>query len=115
MVLFPNDSASVWVGVGFSAFILTGLFIVTITFTWKIDIFCSQDYFIYRSMAGRTHRLEYKDIIQYEDKGDVYVLETKNKKFYVDAKAINVGFLISKLNTSRVKKIFKPKAKQRNR
>jgi magnesium-transporting ATPase (P-type) len=74
-------------------FLLMGIFIVTITFTWKIDIFCSRDYFIYRSMAGRTHRLEYKDIIQYVDKGDVYVLETKNKKFYVDVKATNVGFL----------------------
>lgn len=47
---FPNDTVTVWVFAVFGVFMLIGNYLILVTLIFKIDIYKSKDYFLYRSI-----------------------------------------------------------------
>lgn len=104
MVLFPNDTASLWVYVVFIFFILLGVFIVLGAQFWKIDVFTKEDYFLYRNWNCRTYKILYSDCISYKfGKSNTLILHTKKKKIYIDLFTTNLETILSMLTEHKVK------------
>ena len=103
MVLFPNDTAATWVFILFSFFITIGVFIIMAALIWKIDVFKSKDYFLYRTIFFRNYTIYYSDCICYEFKGKGICLKTSFKTFQIDGNATNFEFILAMLVKNKVK------------
>lgn len=103
IVCFPNDTVSTWVMLGFLGFMLLGFIIVVVNLLWKIHIFRSEEYFIYRTAFGRTYKIQYEDCEYYTNGTNILYLKTHKKGFFVDNKASNFEFLLAMLTKHKVK------------
>lgn len=101
MYCFPSivtGGRDIWINLAFGVFILIGLFIIIITFTWRIDIFRSEDYFIIRTFLGKSYTIKYSDIISYKITKDMnIIIKTSSRKFTIDHSASNIEFFKSML------------------
>lgn len=105
MIYYPNDTATTWVWILFSFFVLFGVIIIAETQIWRVQIFRRENYFLYRTMFCRNHRIQYKDCVSYKFGTNTLILETEKKTFYVDNKATNIEFLLAALTQHKVKEI----------
>ena len=106
MIIFPNDTAEIWVGVLFSIFIILGVYMIFATYHWKIHIYRNDEYFIYVSSFGKKYKIYYFDIIDYKN-GDNYIkIKTVRKSFYVDNKSTNIEFLLAMIKKNNVKELI---------
>ena len=94
----------IWTYVIFCIFILMGLVLVVEPFIWKIHIFQHEDYFLYTTGFGRTYKVQYADIVYYKDGENTLTLRIKHKRFFVDNKATNYGYLHTMILQKGVKK-----------
>lgn len=109
MVIFPNDSAEIWVGLLFGIFILLGMYLMWASYIWKIHIYRSDNYFIYVSSFGKKYQIKYSDIIEYKN-GENYIrIKTDRKTFFIDNKATNVEYLLEMLQKNKIKKVIEKK------
>lgn len=102
MVLFQHDPLFelVWI-----ALFLFGAIIVELSMVWQIHVFRHEDYFIYRTIFGRNHRVRYEECVSYKFGTNNLILEIYNKKIYIDSKATNFEFLLAMLTQYKVKEI----------
>jgi len=107
MISFPNGTGALWVGILFGLAILFGLFLVISSITWRIEIFRSKDYFIYRTCFCRTYKIHYNECKYYKLTENELVLKTDKKKFRIDTHAINFEFLHAMLTQNKVKEKVK--------
>ena len=108
MTLFPNDTASLWVYILFSAFILLGIYLMAIGIIWKVEIFKQEDYFIYRSIFFRTYKIRYADCISYKCTNNTVELITKNRTLHIDTIATNFEFFMAMLKKNKIKELKDP-------
>lgn len=105
MVWFPNNTATEWVWMTFVLFIILGITLIIIRQIWKIDVFKSENYFLYRSVFFRKYRILYCDCISYELKTHSLVLKTRGRVFHIDGSATDIEFLLAMLTRHKVKSI----------
>ena len=105
MTLFPNDTAAAWVWIVFLLFVFMGVFIVFKTQFWKIVIFRSENYFFYRGIFFRTHKILFNDCINYKFGANTLILKTKERVIRVDIHAANFEFLTAMLVQHQVTEI----------
>ena len=105
MILFPNDTAAIWVFILFILFILLGACIIWGAQIWKVDVFTEEDYFLYRTLPYTTYKILYSDCVNYKWRNNTLILRTKRKKFYIDTYATNFKFLLSMLTKHKVAEI----------
>jgi len=103
MLLFPNDTAEVWVGLIFWVFILLGLFLVLLSKVWKIHLYRGEDRFTYISTYGVRHTIAYADIVYCKIGQNVITLKIKKKRFFIDPHATNLSFFLEELRERQVK------------
>jgi len=109
MMLFPNDTAAIWVGIEFWIFILLGLYMFVTSFIWKINIFKEKDYFLYTNSFGIKYEIHYSDILFYKDGYNTLRIKTNKKMFFIDNKATNFEFLLAMLKKHKVKEVLQKK------
>lgn len=97
MYLFPNETTKPWVFAAFGVFLLMGNVLILDAVIFKIDIYRSKDYFLYRNIFFRTYKIYYRDCLNCERIDKDYVLETIGKKLRLDCDCVNIDFLISML------------------
>lgn len=99
-----DNKINIWFYLLFSCLSLFGLLIMLATKIWKIDVYKKEDYFIYRSFLGSRYTIYYSDCISYIDGNNVFILKTRQKKFYIDSYSENLEFLVYQLNIHHIKK-----------
>ena len=104
---FPNDTVTVWVFAGFGVFVLMGNYLILVTLIFKIDIYKSKDYFLYRNILFRTYKIRYCDCVSYERKYNDFVVKTTGKTLRLDCDSTNIDYLISMLKQYEVKELAK--------
>ena len=81
----------------------SGKTIIMAALIWKIDVFKSKDYFLYRTIFFRNYTIYYSDCICYEFKGNGICLKTSFKTFQIDGNATNFEFILAMLVKNKVK------------
>lgn len=109
MYHFPNDTTTVWAFAVFGVFALMGNYLILAVLIFKIDIYKSKDYFLYRNILFRTYKIRYCDCVRYERKYNDFVLKTTGKTLRLDCDCTNIDFLISMLKQHEVKELEKRK------
>lgn len=105
MILFPNETAAIWVWVGFSLFVFVGIIIVAKTLIWKIDVFRSENYFLCRTLFCKTYKILYHNCVSYSLRENTLVLNTRERKFRIDTHAMNLEFLLLMLTQYEIPQI----------
>jgi len=109
MISFPNDTAVLWVVIGFWIFILLGLYIFVSSLIWKINIFKERDYFLYTNSFGIKYEIHYSNILFYKDGYNTLRIKTNKRMFFIDNKATNFEFLLAMLKKHQVKEVLQKK------
>ena len=95
---YPNDTVTIWVLLAFGVFDLLGIFLITSTLLWRIDVFREKPFFRYRTVFGKTYYIPYDDCIQCVSKTSGHILKTRTKRIFLDAHAENMPFLLALLS-----------------
>jgi len=66
MIIFPNDTANIWVGVIFIAFTVMGLILLNSCLKWRIFVY--ENHIVYITMFGHAYKYEYSEITSMIDK-----------------------------------------------
>ncbi len=98
-----NGTATLWVWIIFGVFILLGVTIIWVTLIWKIHIFRNKNYFIYRTVFGKTMKVQYNECKEYTLKENTLVLKTNKKRLYIDMFAKNSDIFLLMLRHNNVK------------
>ena len=99
-----NDTFKPWIAVEFAVFILLGLYIIWGVCIWRIDLYRSMDYFVFRSSFLICHKVYFSDCEFYFDGNNILKLKTNNRTFRFDRQAANIEMLIYQLNIHKVRK-----------
>ncbi|MDF2613803.1 MAG: hypothetical protein K0S71_1589 [Clostridia bacterium] len=99
MSIFPNDTAEIWVGVGFIAFMALGLSLIVAQVRGQLCIF--SDFFIYKTVFGREYRYKFGEVKSVKLTQNTLTIKTHNKVFFVDAHALGVEVLLQKLDENQ--------------
>lgn len=105
MFFFPNGTEAWWVWVIFIIFILGGFYIIFESLFFKIDIFKSKDYFIYKYPFAKPKKIYYCDCISYKCTANAFMIKTIRNKISVDIHSVNIEFLMAMLSKKNVKEI----------
>lgn len=105
MYYYPNNTTSAWVWIIFILFDFIGFFIMLLSQIWKIEVFADRDYFMYRDLFCKTHRIQYTQCISYKITTNNIVLKTSKRKFYIDSNATNVEIFLDFLIKNNIKEI----------
>lgn len=116
--IFPNNIFSPigknmwWVLLILCFFELLGIYIVFNTLVWKIEIFQTKDYFLYKPLF-KTYKIKYEDCLWFiiKDNG-VLVIKTNTKTVNANTFFTNYEFLLTMLVKHGVKEIKKEKIKK---
>ena len=102
MSLYPNETVAAWEYVFFAFFVCVGVVMIVAERTWRIDVFRSEDYFLYKNYLRRPRKIRYADCMNYEFKPNFIILRTKEKTYRIEPKATNIEYLIVLLNEHEV-------------
>ncbi len=109
--IFPNNISSPigkniwWVLLIFCSFDLLGIYIIFNTLVWKIEIFKTKDYFLYKPLF-KTYKIKYKDCLWFTIKDNgVLVIKTNTKNVNANTFFTNYEFLLAMLVKHGVKEI----------
>ena len=105
MFFFPNGTEAWWVWVIFIIFILGGFYIIFESLFFKIDIFKSKDYFVYKDFFVKTQKIYYCDCISYNRNANAFVIKTTRNKISMDIHSVNIEILMAMLSKKNVKEI----------
>jgi hypothetical protein len=100
-----NDTFVSWVAALFCVAILMGAAIIWVQHIWRVDIYRSEDYFLYVTSFGIKHKIKFSEIDYYIDGVNYVKLKLPRKTYWIDNKAQNVGFLTLMLHERKVKKM----------
>lgn len=103
MIFFPNGTETWWVYIIFVSFDLLGIYIIFNTLVWKIEIFQTKDYFLYKPLF-KTYKIKYEDCLWFiiKDNG-VLVIKTNTKTVNANTFFTNYEFLPAMLIKHGVK------------
>jgi hypothetical protein len=100
MLLFPNDTASVWVGVVFLFFFAMGLAIIIACVKWRMWLY--HDHFIYRTMFGKIYEYAYSQIKSAKLTQNALTIKLPGKTFMIDPHAVGVREMLGRLHENHV-------------
>ncbi|WP_066498265.1 DUF6560 family protein [Abyssisolibacter fermentans] len=100
MLIFPNDTAEIWVGVVFITFILLGLFLVYTSIKWQVHVY--KNYIIYRTVFGREYEFKYTEIKHVKLTQNSLKIKTDKKTFSIDSQAIGKELILQRFNENNV-------------
>lgn len=99
---FFSEYRGLFVGIVFSLLAILGFVIIFATLVWKIDVFRNKDYFIYRSVFLKTHKIQYSDCIWYKFGTHDFILKTSRTIIRIDSNSINFEFLLAMLEQHNI-------------
>lgn len=102
---FGSDTFEPWVGFVFGGFASMGIYLVWAQSIWRIDVYRDENFFIYVSSFGRTHKISYHDINYFVDGENYLKLKVAHKTYFIDNKAVNINFLTLMFHDHKVKKM----------
>ncbi|MGE5551818.1 MAG: DUF6560 family protein [Bacteroidota bacterium] len=94
MILFPNDTVTVWVGIVFLGFILLGLSIAAAQVNWRIHV--QKDRLSYTTVFGRRYDLGLAEIKKVRLTPNALTIKIDNKTFTVDPHALGLDVLLQR-------------------
>jgi len=100
MIIFPNDTASIWVGIVFIGFAVMGLMLVIISLKWKI--FVHKNHIVYITMFGRAYNYEYSEIKSAIITQNYLIIQTIYKTLKVDIHAIGIEVILMKFHENNI-------------
>jgi hypothetical protein len=100
MILYPNDTASIWIGMLFAGFSLMGLSLVVSGVKWQILI--HKDHIVYTTMFGRVYKYGYSEIKSAKLTQNFFIIKTINKAFFVDPHAIGLEVILDRFNENNI-------------
>lgn len=105
MIVYPNDTAAIWIGLVFIGFALLGLSLVLASVNWRI--FVSPDSFIYKTMFGRSYRYKYADVRWVRLSENLVIIKTTDKRFFVDPYAIGLDVILYNFDIHNIPMLYK--------
>lgn len=105
MFFFPNGTEAWWVWTEFILFILVGFYLMSYVLLFKIDVYRSKDYFVYRNLFSRTRKIYYHECVSYQCTEHDLIVKTGKKKITIDIHTINVEVLMGMLGKNKVRQI----------
>lgn len=100
MILFPNDTAAIWVGLVFIGFTALGLFLTASQIKSQINLY--KDYFIYTTVLGRKYNYKYTEIMKVKLTLNTLKIKTVNKTFYVDTHALGLEIVLKRFKENGI-------------
>lgn len=94
MILYPNDTAEIWVGAVFAGFLLLSLSLVISYAKWRILVY--RDYILYITMFGRFYKYDYSQIKSAKLSQSFFRIKTADREFFVDPHAIGLEVLLDR-------------------
>lgn len=91
MLIFPGDTAEVWVGAIFIGFAALSLSIIIAYFNWRINV--CDDHIVYKTIFGNSCKYFYTEIKSAKLSQNSLKIKTVNKTFYVDPYAIGLDLI----------------------
>lgn len=112
MFLYPNDSVQPWVVILFSLFVTSGISIFLFAKFWRIEVFKSEPYFVYRPLFCKK-RILYSDCTSYKYMSDHIAIKTKNRTIRIGHNVTNHPFLMAVMTQNKIleEKDEEPKGK----
>lgn len=104
LVLFPNESVTVFVYSFFGAFTLFCATVTIMMRLWKIEFDEGIDYFHYRSSYGIKHKIYYKDITEYKIGTSTVTLKTQKRTYYIEMFSLNIELFLKQIKIHHVPK-----------
>ena len=105
-ILFPNGTATWWVYIGITAFVLLGIFIIWSSKVWAIWVYKNTNYFVYRTCFGKRYKILYHECLSFKLGENSLVLRTEKRCFIVDVMSINLEHFVYELRQNKVKQLF---------
>lgn len=100
MILYPNDTAEIWVGAVFIGFSILSLSLVISYTKWRILIY--KDYILYITMFGRFYKYDYFQIKSAKLSQNFLKIKTADKVFFVDPHAIGLEVLLDRFRENSI-------------
>lgn len=104
-VFFTDASVALWSWIYFSFSILMGVSLVWETMIWKIEVFKQEPYFLLRTAALRTSKIQYCECASFRFSSDSLILKTRRGTFRINCHATNFACLWAMLYQHRVKEL----------
>lgn len=96
MFIYPNDTAEVWVGVIFLAFIILGLYMILSYINWKVEVY--KNFAIYRTIFGQEYKFKYSEIKDVKlTKYYSMKIKTNRRTYTVDLTITGIEVILEKL------------------
>lgn len=114
MIFYPNGTESWWVFVGFGFFDLLGLAIFLNAIMWKIDVFKSKDYFLYRPLF-KTYKIKYDDCLWYKYEYLNSKIKTIKQTIHIEMGITNLEYLLAMLDKHKIKELKKETQKKKTK
>lgn len=88
-------------------YVLLGTYLIMVGLFWNIQVDNDSDYYIYRTIFGRTYKIFYNEISYFKTWEHVMFIKYKGKIFVVHPYAINYNIFLQMLIRKDLKKKFK--------
>lgn len=88
-------------------FVLLGVYLIMVGLFWNIQINKDSDYFVYRTIFGRIHKIYYNKISYYKTDKHAMIMKYNKKFFVINPYAINYDDFLQLLIKKDVVKKFK--------
>lgn len=114
MRFFPNGTETWWVYIICISFDLLGIAISLNAFMWRIDIFKSEDYFLYRSLF-KTYKIKYDDCLWYKYEHFNSKIKTTKQTIHIEIGITNLEYLLAMLDKHEIKELKKGNTKEKTK
>ena len=107
-----KDHARLWVVIFCSIFVMLGIGIMIFAKFWRIEVFKSEPYFVYRPLFCKKH-IPYSDCTSYKYMSDHIAIKTKNRTIRIGHNVTNLPFLTAMMVQHKIleEKDEEPKGK----
>lgn len=102
---FSYGNDEIWILLIYVAYGLLSLHLIYKVIFWRIDVFKSERYFLYKTNFWKPRRVYYDDCVNYKLYKTYLVLKTSKGKVYIDCFTSNFEFILSMLSKYGVKEI----------
>lgn len=92
MLFYPNGTEAWWVFIIFGSGDLLGMYIISNTLIWKIEVFRNENYFLYRKSPFKTYKIKYEDCLYFQENINKGVLIVKTNKKTVTANMLFTNY-----------------------
>lgn len=104
MIFYPNGTEALWVFILFGLVDLSGIAMALNALMWRIDVFKSENYFLYRQLF-KTYKIEYNNCSWVKFKNFNITVKTDKRTLHLEVFITNIDSLTFMLHKYGVKEI----------